>query len=134
MRHGCAALLLLVSSAAAASAQEQVLSPDLVVARLKTFDSNGDGRVATAELSERMQVIVTRGDTSGDGALDVSELRALALRRLEFVSEALQNRHSFGGYGFGDSAGLISTRSHIHNTLLSHRCSRRSSSASLNAR
>jgi hypothetical protein len=82
-----------------------------------TFDSNGDGKVATAELSERMQVIVPRGDTSGDGALDDSELRALTARRMEFVSLALQNRQSFGGYGFGDSVGLLSTRSHIQNTI-----------------
>jgi hypothetical protein len=145
MRHGCAALLLLILFAVPASAQEEVLvsarapaadssvrlhtlaaqfertdakvTPDQVVARLMTFDRDGDGRVATAELSERMQVIVPRGDTSGDGALDDSELRALTARRLEFVSLALQNRQSFGGYGFGDSVGLLSTRSHIHNTI-----------------
>ena len=146
MRYGWSALLLLIVSAAAASAQEQVLvsarapvvdpsarrdlhipatpfgrtevnvSPDQVVARLMTFDRNGDGKVATAELSERMHVIVGRGDTSGDGALDDSELRALTARRLEFVSLALQQLRS-GGYGFGDSVGLLSTRSHIHNTI-----------------
>jgi hypothetical protein len=135
MRYGCAALLLLISSAVMASAQdlptvrnlsltitgstlpETRVTPDQVVARLMMFDRNGDGRVATDELSERMQVIVVRGDTSGDGALDDSELRALTARRLEFVSLALQNRQSFGGYGFGDSVGLLSTRSHIQNTI-----------------
>jgi hypothetical protein len=144
MRYGCATFVLLISSAVMASAQEEVLvsarasavdssvrlhtlatqfertdvrvSPDQIVARLMTFDRNGDGKVATAELSERMQVIVPRGDTSGDGALDDSELRALTARKLEFVSLALQNRQ-FGGYGFGDSVGLLSTRSHIHNTI-----------------
>jgi hypothetical protein len=134
MRYGCAALLLMISSAAMVSAQdlptvrnlhltiagstppETRVTPDQVVARLMVFDRNGDGKVATAELSERMQVIVARGDTSGDGALDDSELHALTARRLEFVSLALQNLRS-GGYGFGDSAGVLSTRSHIHNTI-----------------
>jgi len=133
MRYGCAALLM-ISSAAMVSAQdlptvrnlhltiagstppETRVTPDQVVARLMVFDRNGDGKVATAELSERMQVIVARGDTSGDGALDDSELHALTARRLEFVSLALQNLRS-GGYGFGDSAGVLSTRSHIHNTI-----------------
>jgi hypothetical protein len=142
MRYGCAALLMLMSSAVMVSAQGDVsvtartvdvsggplgfaaqkvepkVSPDLVVARVMLFDRNGDGKVATTELSERMQVIVARGDTSGDGALDNSEIQALALRRLEFVPTAQRNRQfGFGGgYSFGDTVGL-SSRSHIQNTI-----------------
>ena len=135
MRYGYVALFLLVSSAVTASAQEARdlptvrslgsliataraaetrVSPDQVVARLMTFDRNGDGKVAAAELSERMQVIVSRGDTSGDGALDDSELRALTARRLDFVASSTQNRQF---YNFGDTFGSLSTRSHIYNTI-----------------
>ena len=38
------------------------VSPEQVVARLMSFDSNRDGRVAIDELSERMQGLVARGD------------------------------------------------------------------------
>ena len=134
MRYGCAALLLLISSAVTASAQdlptarnlsltiagstllESRVTPDQMIARLMVFDRNGDGKVATAELSERMQVIVARGDTSGDGTLDDSELRALTARRLQFGALAGPNVQT-GGYSFGDTVGALSTRSHIHNTI-----------------
>jgi hypothetical protein len=134
MRYGCAALLLLISSAVMASAQdlprvrnlsltitgstllEARVTPDQVVARLMVFDRNGDGKVATTELSERMQVIVARGDTSGDGALDDSEIQALTARRLQLGALAGQNVQT-GGYSFGDTVGVLSTRSHIHNTI-----------------
>ena len=134
MRYGCALVLTLISSAVPASAQdlptvktlgqtlgismlppETVVSPDQVVARLMMFDRNGDGKVATAELSERMQVIVARGDIGGDGALDDLEIRAMTLKPLEFVATATKNRQ-FGGYSFGDTVGL-STRTHILNTI-----------------
>ena len=139
MRYACVALLLLIASAATASAQEEVVvtaraptvdvsvslhrlpiqrmetrvTPDQVVARLMTFDRNGDGKVAATELSERMQAIVSRGDTSGDGALDDSEIRAFAARPLDGATRNLQL------YGFGDTSGSgsLSTRSHIYNTI-----------------
>ena len=133
MRYGCIALFLLIASGVTASAQEvrdlptmrtidvstgftraaTRVGPDQVVARLMTFDGNGDGKVATAELSERMQVIVSRGDTSGDGALDDSEIRALTARQLKFAASALRSTQ----YGFGDTSGSLSTRTHIHNTI-----------------
>jgi hypothetical protein len=133
MRYGCIALFLLISSAVTASAQEvrdlptmrtidvstgftrlgTRVSPDQVVARLMTFDGNGDGKVAAAELSERMQVLVTRGDTSGDGALDDPEIRALSARQLNLGASAQRAIQ----YGFGDTSGSLSTRTHIHNTI-----------------
>ncbi len=132
MRYGFAALLMLVSAVSTASAQisfepaidlptvrnirslseitpQNQMSADHVLARLMTFDSDRDGRVAVRELSERMQGLVARGDTSGDGALDESEIRLLA------TAKQFQVR-SFGGYGFGDTTGL-SSRNHIENSI-----------------
>ena len=134
MRYGFAALLILVSAVSTAEAQvplepavekalptvrsirsllelsaQSQMSADHVLARIMTFDSNRDGRVAVSELSERMQGLVARGDKSGDGALDESEIRLLA------TAQQFQVR-SFGGYGFGDTTGL-SSRSHIENSI-----------------
>ena len=134
MRYICAALLVLVSSVSSASAQgasttfepepvrqlaltlqalagaESRLSADHVLARMMTFDSDRDGRVTVSELSERMQGLVARGDKSGDGALDESEIRLLATAK-QFAVRSLQ-----GGYGFGDTTGL-SSRNHIENSI-----------------
>ena len=55
------------------------VSPDLVIARLMSFDRNQDGKISTDELSERMRTVVARGDSSGDGALDAAEIRAVAV-------------------------------------------------------
>jgi hypothetical protein len=128
---------MLISSAVMVSAQEQVrvtrevdvsggplgfaaqkvdakVSPDEVVARLMSFDSNRDGKIAVNELSERMQGLVARGDRGGDGALDAAEIRSLAVSP-QFVQTAFRNVQG-GGYSFGDTVGL-STRSHIENTI-----------------
>ena len=139
MRYGCVALLMLISFAVAASAQGDVsvttrtvdvsggpfgfaaqnvepkVSPDQVVARLMSFDSNRDGKVAVSELSERMQSLVARGDRGGDGALDAAEIRTLATSP-QFVQTAFRNLQG-GGYGFGDTTGQLSTRTHIENTI-----------------
>jgi hypothetical protein len=84
-----------------------------VVARMMSFDSDRDGRVAASELPERMQALVARGDASGDGALDNEEVFKLAstIRAQEgggFVKS--------GGYTFGDQVGL-SSRAHIEGAL-----------------
>ena len=86
------------------------LSADDVLARMMTFDRNRDGRVATGELSERMQALVARGDRSGDGALDESEIRMLATAE-QFAVRSLQG----GGYGFDDTT--LSSRSHIEDSI-----------------
>jgi len=135
MRYGFAALFLLTLSAAA-SAQEVStrftapsletlngllqtvqqqgaqarLSADDVLVRMMTFDRDRDGRVATGELSERMQGLVARGDRSGDGALDESEIRMLATAR-QFAATSPQG----GGYGFLDTT--FSSRNHIENSI-----------------
>jgi hypothetical protein len=131
MRYIGAALAIVIASAAAAAAQETLptvriinsvnqlmppqalqarLSADDVLARVMSFDRDRDGKVVTGELSERMQNLVGRGDRSGDGALDESEIRLLATSQ-QFAVRALS-----GGYGFGDISGL-SSRNHIENSI-----------------
>ncbi len=135
MRYVFAALLILTLSATKASAQdvlvtaptpkvdaltahgllvsqisEAPVNPDQVVARLMSFDRNRDGRVAIAELSERMEGLVARADRDSDGALDASEIRALAAAPRQFVRTG-------GQYGFGDTFGGQSSRNHIENTI-----------------
>jgi hypothetical protein len=56
----------------------QVDAETVIVPRVMSFDANGDGRVAAAELPDRMQDLVTRGDRNGDAALDREEIRAMA--------------------------------------------------------
>ncbi len=122
MRVVCFALLVLITSVSVASAQggfislpssePQVhLSADNVISRLMSFDRDRDGRLAIGELSERMQGLVARGDRSGDGALDASELRTLAASQ-SFVAQA---RHGLCGYGFADTGQ--SSRNHIENSI-----------------
>lgn len=88
MRRGCSVLFAVIATVGAAGlahAQTAVqgsmaateLNDDHVVARLLSFDRNRDGRIARAELIERMQGLVTRGDVNGDGALDPIEINAL---------------------------------------------------------
>ena len=131
MRYTGAALAIVIASAAAAAAQENLptvrmvdslnqlmsqqglharLGADDVLARMMSFDRDRDGKVATDELSERMQNLVGRGDRSGDGALDESEIRLLATSQ-QFAARSLS-----GGYGFGDISGL-SSRNHIENSI-----------------
>lgn len=86
------------------------LSADDVLARMMTFDRDRDGKVATGELSERMQSLVARGDRSGDGALDESEIRMLATAQ-QFSVRSIQG----GGYGFGDTT--LSSRNHIEDSI-----------------
>jgi cytochrome c peroxidase len=52
-------------------------SPDVVIERLMSFDGNGDHRISRAELPERMQGLIARGDRNADAALDSNEIRSL---------------------------------------------------------
>ena len=126
MRYGCAALLMLISSAVTASAQVNVFSGspakaearvsfEDMIARLMLFDKNLEGKIATNELSERMQSLVARGDKTGDGMLDATEIRHLteAPPQVPVLFRSAQP----GGYGFGDTSGSLSTRTHIENTI-----------------
>ena len=56
----------------------QRVDVETIIARVMSFDANGDGRVAVVELPGRMQDIVTRGDQNGDAVLDREEIRAIA--------------------------------------------------------
>jgi len=50
-------------------------NPNLIVQRILSFDADGDGRVAAAELPERMQELVGRIDKSEDGWISEQEIR-----------------------------------------------------------
>src|SRR6187401_561654 len=107
MRYGLLAFVLaLVPSTASAQTAAvpalpqrlpvpPVVSPEIVVARLMSFDRNQDGKVSTDELSERMRTVVARADRSGDGALDAGEIRAAG-------APAARQVVSGGNYSFGD--------------------------------
>jgi hypothetical protein len=72
-----------------------------------SFDRNHDGKVDRTELAERMSGVVATGDTDGDEALSVAEVRAVASRRAkapEVVAGIRQN-----GYTFADEAGQTSS-------------------------
>jgi len=54
--------------------------PGEFITRLMENDKNKDGKLSKEELPERMQRVLERADTSGDGALDKAELDAMAKR------------------------------------------------------
>ena len=127
MRRSLLALLALLGSSSLISAQAQFiqvtptpdkLDPDAIVARLLNFDQNHDGQVTITELSERMHPLMARGDMNADGALNLSEIRALALSPRTVVQ--VQGGRGFGpgsgGYSFGDDAGF-SSKLHIEGAL-----------------
>jgi hypothetical protein len=126
MRAGVLVVIALLMSGTAVRAQDRLagqaastlaanVSPDEVVARLMSFDRNRDGRVATAELVERMHPIVTRGDTDGDGALSRAEVSALATTN-RAVTTGGRGFPPPTGYAFGDQIGL-SSRAHVEGAL-----------------
>jgi hypothetical protein len=95
--------------------------PEIVVARLMTFDRDHDGLVVKNELPERMQNLIA-ADASGDGALDRAEIRKLAMVPMNRVAAAATvtgfsgGRGGGGGYTFGDQLSL-STRAHVEGAL-----------------
>jgi hypothetical protein len=107
--------LLAVNGASSVAAD-----PELVVARLMTFDRDRDGLVVKSELPERMQNLIA-ADASGDGALDRAEIRRLAapvhmVAAAATVPAFAGGRGGGGGYAFGDQVSL-STRSHVEGAL-----------------
>ncbi len=84
-----------------------------MVDRLMSFDRDRDGVITAAELSERMQGLVARGDRSGDGALDPYEIRLMTFSP-QFAVNTLSI--SSGSYGFDDSV-VQSSRTHIENSI-----------------
>jgi hypothetical protein len=124
MRRGQFVLLAVLTLSGTAWAQTQVftfespavvarVSSDDVVARMMSFDRNNDGKLEKGELIERMQPLVTRGDADGNGALDGTEVRALANTPPAAGGKKL---FSSGSYGFADQTSL-SSRSHIDESL-----------------
>jgi hypothetical protein len=130
MRRYCLGLLMLLSCATIGSAQNPVplqrvpmaangpvdprVLTDLVVARIMAFDRNRDGSVAKAELPERMQDLVIRGDADLNGSLDATEVRTLALRPANAAT--VRGFQHTGGYTFGDQVG-VSSRMHIEGAI-----------------
>src|SRR5262245_14243615 len=143
MRRVSLFLFILVASMTIASAQTRQVNPpramtffavqgtpvtlpdpELVVARLMTFDRDNDGLVVKSELPERMQNLIA-ADTSGDGALDRTEIRKLAAPgpAVNVVSAAATvagfpggRGGGGGGYTFGDQLSL-STRPHVEGAI-----------------
>jgi hypothetical protein len=92
------------------------VNPDIVIARLMTFDRNNDGVVSKGELPERMESLLV-ADRSGDGALDRDEIRVLAAPAPVAVAATVPGfRGGGGGYTFGDQVSL-STRAHVEGAL-----------------
>jgi len=89
------------------------MTPDTVVARLMTFDTNHDGKVARAELPERMQPLLSRGNVNDDDALDPAELRRLAQAPPPLVNARVQP----GRYGFIDEGFQFDSKLHIDGAL-----------------
>lgn len=52
---------------------------------------NGDGQISKDELYERMQGLITRGDTNQDGILNKGELRKLAEAQSKIAPPAANN-------------------------------------------
>src|SRR4030095_3746855 len=99
---------VIASAAAPAGA-----SSNEVVARLLSFDRNHDGRADKDGLAEGMLPVVARGDVDGDGALDGSEILALATATTRPPTTQVEIGLR---YQFADQNGL-SSRLHIERSL-----------------
>jgi EF hand len=58
----------------------RTIAADDLVERLMAYDKNKDGKVTKDELPERMHGLIEQGDTDGDGALSLAEIKALAAK------------------------------------------------------
>ena len=91
------------------------VNPDIVIARLMTFDRDNDGRLVKSELPERMQNLLA-ADASGDQALDRDEIRAMAR-----PAPPRQSPRPFRDSG---TAGAAATRSAIRSAFQRARTSK----------
>ena len=122
-RHFLAVLTVTLAAAVPAAAQTAITavpSPpgrqatrDDVVARLLSLDLNHDGRLARAELPERLHDLLTRGDLDNDQTLDAAE--TLRLAELPVKATVVRGFQP-GSYGFGEGVGFDS-RLHIEGAI-----------------
>jgi len=68
---------------------------EAVITQLMAFDKDNDGKISKAELPQRLQTLMDRGDTNKDGFLD----------RAELVAISRQRGGAGGGPGFGREGG-----------------------------
>ena len=54
---------------------------EALITQLMAFDKNKDGKISKAELPQRLQTLMDRGDTNKDGVLDRAELVAISRQR-----------------------------------------------------
>lgn len=60
-----------------------------MVEKLMTFDKNDDQTLTKEELPERMQDVIARADSNGDGKVTSAELKAMALKELAPANPAV---------------------------------------------
>ncbi len=71
-------------------------TPDEIVKEMLEFDKNSDGQLSKDELSERMQGLITRGDTNQDGILNQDELHKLAQAQFDAAQRPANNEQREG--------------------------------------
>jgi hypothetical protein len=59
------------------------------VEKLMTFDKNNDQILTKEELPERMQDVIERADSNGDGKVTSTELKAMALKEIAPANPAV---------------------------------------------
>jgi hypothetical protein len=89
------------------------ISPDVVVARVMSFDRDNDGRVVKDELPDRMHNLLSG---AADETLDRAAIRARATTAAATTVTGRVFQGSGGGYTFGDQISL-STRPHVDGAL-----------------
>jgi len=93
---------------------EPQTKPEVVVARLMSFDQNHDGRVTRAELPERMQTLLARDNVTRDEGLDANDVQRLAERP---APQVVVRGFQAGHYGFGEDSGIFDSRLHIEGAI-----------------
>ena len=85
--------------------QRPPITVDEIVDWIMSFDKDKKGKVTKADLPERMQYLIEKGDTNKDGALDRDEVRALAAKLQPEVLGADVARSGGFRIGTGGPAG-----------------------------
>ena len=86
---------------------------DELLATLLAWDKNKDGKLAKAEIPERQQGILDRGDTDKNGVLDAAELRKLTADQAAAPpAPPVQRGPGRGGFGGLDLAAFVLDADH----------------------